>query len=273
VYEQRLRILDKFASLRRTRLDVAQTMIIPDVSQPGSSFFFEKIPLSVSWQGENPEEPFEPAPLLNEKVCLWTGDVTVLECGAIAVPTMWNFEPEGAGLSGNVYLKGGLSVKRDCLEHGIVECGQTVVTKGYDLPCQFVFHTAPPSFRRIQNQYDMLQSCYETCFAVLVEQGVRTIAFTCLGTGSKFNQPKVDAAHIALKTARRWLEAPGHAELVDRVAFVVKNARQEEIYEQLLKVYFPVTTRATPPAPALLDDDSSQQVLEDLLSQLPTPPQ
>jgi len=269
VYAQRLEILDKFKALRKVRQEVAETMMVPDITQPGSSFFVDRIPLSVDWAGRDHEEVFVLDEELNAKVSLWTGDITSLKIDAIVIPEMWNFEPEGAGLVSLVHSKAGPGLRAECARLGIVETGMTVVSKGYGLPANFVFHTAPPPYRQSHNQYDLLQSCYQTSLEAMGTCGVKTLALTCLGTGAKFNQPPTEAAHVALGTVRRWLESGDHRQRVGRIVFAVRNALQQEIYEQLMKEYFPVfpANKAASPQQRLTPEE-----VEALLLQLPSPP-
>jgi len=150
------------------------------------------------------------------------------------------------------------------------ETGETVVTKGYHLPCKHVLHTAPPAFRAEGNELPLLERCYRSSLEAAVAEGMRVVAFPALGTGAKFNQPPVEAAHVALRTVRRWMEAGDNQERVERIVFVVKNARLEEIYEQLMRCYFPFEPFHRLPA----SSSSSQPApdLEAMLLDLPSPP-
>ena len=79
-------------------------------------------------------------------------------------------------------------------------------------------------------------SCYESCLALCLEHGIRSIAFPCISTGA-YGYPSVEAADVALTSTRRWLLA--HSQAVDRIMFVTRRPRDEEAYGWLMLALFP----------------------------------
>lgn len=71
---------------------------------------------------------------------------------------------------------------------------------------------------------------------VLRDAGLRTIAFSLVNTDRK-GYPKHEAAHVALRTVRRFLEAHGAG--VSTVLFAVESGEDWKIYESTLPLYFP----------------------------------
>lgn len=95
-----------------------------------------------------------------------------------------------------------------------------------------VIHTVGPQDGSPQK----LQSCYTECFAIQTENHLASIAFPCISTGI-YGFPNRLAAHIALKSARKALEAN---EQLERVIFCTFLPIDVDIYETLLQMYFPV---------------------------------
>ena len=89
----------------------------------------------------------------------------------------------------------------------------------------------------INDQFLLVRSCYQSSLSLTLSHGLRSIAFPCISTGA-YRYPSVEAADIALSTVRDWLLH--NLDSVDRVVFVTRRARDEEVYSLLLLVYFPL---------------------------------
>lgn len=95
-----------------------------------------------------------------------------------------------------------------------------------------VIHTVGPQ----DGSAKKLETCYKNCFAIQAEHKIKSIAFPCISTGI-FGFPNRLAAHIALKAARKALEAN---EDLERVIFCTFMPIDVEIYETLMQMYFPL---------------------------------
>ena len=96
-----------------------------------------------------PHHPYPPPPsaAINRLVKLWQGDITRLGVGAVvnaANGGMW----AGGGICGAIHSAAGRELEVECerwvAAHGDVATGETLVTKAYRLPAQYVFHTVGP---------------------------------------------------------------------------------------------------------------------------------
>ena len=63
-------------------------------------------------------------------------------------------------------------------------------------------------------------------------------AFCCISTGI-YGYPEVPACHVALRTAREWLEEPAHHGLLDRLVFCVFLDKDLRVYQRVMPQYFP----------------------------------
>ena len=88
------------------------------------------------------------SPSLNRVVKLWQGDITRLRVGAVvnaANSGMW----AGGGICGAIHSAAGGELEAECerwvAANGQVPTGQTLVTRAYKLPAEYVFHTVGPT--------------------------------------------------------------------------------------------------------------------------------
>ena len=78
---------------------------------------------------------------------------------------------------------------------------------------------------------ELLASCYRSCLALAAEHGLRSVAFCCISTG-EFHFPNQEAAEIAVRTVREFLEQQTTS--VERVIFNVFKDLDAAIYRRLL---------------------------------------
>lgn len=96
-----------------------------------------------------------------------------------------------------------------------------------------MIHTVGP----MGEKPDLLSSCYKNSLNVLLENGLKSVAFPCISTGI-YGYPQLPAAHVASYTVRKHLE--NHSDKVDRVIFCLFTPEDKEIYEGVLQSYFPL---------------------------------
>jgi O-acetyl-ADP-ribose deacetylase (regulator of RNase III) len=68
-----------------------------------------------------------------------------------------------------------------------------------------------------EREDELLARCYQSCFQIVLERGIRSIAFPAISTGA-YGFPIDRASRIAVAEARSFLAAHPHA--VDRIVFV-----------------------------------------------------
>ena len=110
--------------------------------------------------------------------------------------------------------------------------GLAKMTGAYNLPAKWVAHTVGPIADGNPGDEDraLLASCYESCLDAARETGAESIAFCCIGTGV-FGFPQKEAAEIAVRTVRRWLDGNGPG---THVVFDVFLESDERIYRDIL---------------------------------------
>ncbi|XP_050358176.1 macro domain-containing protein RSc0334-like [Nymphalis io] len=168
---------------------------------------------------------------LSGKVSIFKGDITKLEVDAI-VNAANSRLIAGGGVDGAIHRAAGPLLQAECNTLGGCPTGEARITGGYNLPCKYVIHTVGPQNGSAPN----LQSCYEKSLAFQNQYNLTSIAFPCISTGI-YGFPNRLAAHIALRTARKFLE---NNKDLERIIFCTFMPIDVDIYETLMQLYFPI---------------------------------
>lgn len=176
------------------------------------------------------------------RVCLWQGDITLIDADAIMNAAnsklLGCFVPGHACIDNAIHTYAGVQLRLAChklmAEQGHDERTGTVkATPAFNLPSRYVLHTVGPIVpSHVPSLCDeaALRSSYRSCLAKATEMGCESIALCCLSTGV-FGYPQAAAARVAVDEALRYL-ANDDAGL--RVVFNVFLDSDKWIYQQLI---------------------------------------
>jgi len=146
------------------------------------------------------------------------GDITTQIVDAV-VNAANNSLLGGGGVDGAIHQAAGPMLLEECRTLKGCKTGDAKMTRGYNLPANYVIHTVGPIWQEGTNDEDMLlANCYRSCFALARKHGIRTIAFPSISTGV-YRFPVKRASHIALKEIFHELETNIELELVLIVCF------------------------------------------------------
>lgn len=173
---------------------------------------------------------------------LWRGDITTLAADTIVNAAnsgmLGCFVPCHGCIDNAIHSAAGLQLRDACAEimraQGHPEpAGRAKLTCAYNLPARYVLHTVGPIVGRWVTWKDRreLAACYRSCLALAAEHGLRSVAFCCISTG-EFHFPNQEAAEIAVRTVREFLEQQTTS--VERVIFNVFKDLDAAIYRRLL---------------------------------------
>ena len=173
---------------------------------------------------------------------LWKGDITLLRCGAIVNAANSGmtgcYRPCHACIDNCIHTYAGVQLRRECGEimakQGFPEpTGRAKLTKGYNLPCDYILHTVGPIVDGplTEEHKRLLRSCYRNCLTLAAENGVGSVAFCCISTGV-FGFPKREAAEIAVETVEDWKREQNSGM---KVIFNVFGNEDLAIYRALLR--------------------------------------
>jgi len=157
------------------------------------------------------------------------GDITKLAVDAI-VNAANSSLLGGGGVDGAIHRAAGTELLEACRKLNGCKVGQAKLTKGFKLPASYVIHTVGPVWQGgAKDEAKQLAACYRECITLAVQHDIRSLAFSCISTGS-YSFPAQAAAEIAVATAK---EHAGSANL--DITFCCFSERDLEIYTTLLR--------------------------------------
>merc|ERR1712107_212155 len=107
--------------------------------------------------------------------------------------------------------------------------GTCIVTKAFCLPASYVIHTTGP----VGEKPLLLRACYESVLSACKRHKIKSVAFCCISTGL-FGYPAANAARVAIRTVKDWMDQKGNASCLDYVVFNVFTQQDYNIYRHLL---------------------------------------
>ncbi|XP_061502086.1 protein GDAP2 homolog isoform X5 [Anopheles gambiae] len=185
-----------------------------------------------------PKHPVTPFPCdaqINNRLVIWEGDISQLKVDAITNSTDETLTEKNR-VSKKIFGRAGAALT-SAIVHDVRRCktGEVRVTPGFFLPSKYIIHTVGPIYSEKYRTASeaTLHACYRNVLYKARELGLRTVALCDISSVQR-NFPPDTAAHIALRTVRRFLEQY-RAEIV--IVCLESNARS--IYEVLAPLYFP----------------------------------
>jgi O-acetyl-ADP-ribose deacetylase (regulator of RNase III) len=137
----------------------------------------------------------------------------------------------GGGVDGAIHRAAGPGLLAECRTLGGCPTGEARITKGYNLPAQWVIHTAGPVWRGGKyGEDDLLARCYRNCLILAAQHAIRTIAFPAISTGI-YGFPLERATQIAITETSRFLA--GNTE-IEEVRFVCFGAGTYRVYRSII---------------------------------------
>jgi O-acetyl-ADP-ribose deacetylase (regulator of RNase III) len=153
-----------------------------------------------------------------ERIAVVAGDITRQRADAIvnaANTTLLG----GGGVDGAIHRAAGPELLAECRTLGGCATGRAKITPGYKLPAKWVIHTVGPVWHDGNHGEDeLLASCYRSCFVLVEQHGIKTVAFPSISTGA-YGFPMERAARIAVRETKDFLERNRSVEKVILVCF------------------------------------------------------
>lgn len=158
---------------------------------------------------------------------IFKGDITKLKVDAI-VNAANSSLLGGGGVDGAIHRAAGPKLLEECKKLKGCKTGQAKITKGYNLPANFVIHTVGPIWNGGNNNEDeLLTNCYRNSLTLAIENKIRTIAFPAISTGV-YGFPLERAAQIAIKTVKKFIQAD---KSIHKIIFICFDDRAYQTYK------------------------------------------
>jgi O-acetyl-ADP-ribose deacetylase (regulator of RNase III) len=142
----------------------------------------------------------------------------------------------GGGVDGAIHRAAGPELLEECRTLGGCPTGAAKLTRGYRLPARYVLHTVGPVWvDGHAGEDELLARCYRSCFALLEEHGLKSIAFPAISCGA-YGFPVDRAAAIAVGAIKHFLGRNAEAE---RVLVVCYTTEVYDAYRAVLQDLVP----------------------------------
>lgn len=163
-------------------------------------------------------------------------DITTLKIEAIVNSTNSSMQA-GEGIDAAIHAKAGEKLQEECLHFAPCPVGEVRITRGYDLPANFVIHTVGPKWTGGEDGEDgQLALCYKNTLELATNFDIKSIAFSAISTGAH-GFPKPRAALLAMSEVITFLKENKEFERLVFCCLDYKMALQyEEAYDKLEKV-------------------------------------
>ncbi len=169
--------------------------------------------------------------IISGKIAVIEGDITQQPVDAI-VNAANSSLLGGGGVDGAIHRVAGSGLLEECRRLNGCKTGDAKITKGYNLPANWVIHTVGPVWQDGNHGEDeLLASCYRRCLELAEQQGIRTLAFPAISTGV-YRFPPDRAARIAVTEVKMFLES--HTSL-EQVIFVCFSRQSYDGYVTAVK--------------------------------------
>lgn len=139
----------------------------------------------------------------------------------------------GGGVDGAIHRAAGKALLAECRSLDGCPTGEARLTKGYDLPADYVIHTVGPVYAQYSptQAAQLLRSAHRNSLTLAHEQGLKSIAFPAISTGV-YGYPIAEAAQVALSATIDHLKK--HQSPLELVRFVLFSDRAFCIFSETL---------------------------------------
>lgn len=164
--------------------------------------------------------------MISGKIAVIEADITQQQVDAI-VNAANSSLLGGGGVDGAIHRVAGPGLLAECRLLNGCKTGDAKITRGYNLPANWVIHTVGPIWQDGNHGEDnLLASCYRRCLELAAQYKIRTIAFPAISTGV-YRFPPNRAARIAVTEVKTFLES---CISVEQVIFVCFSRQSYDCY-------------------------------------------
>ena len=134
-------------------------------------------------QAELKEKNIKDVNDFEDRLSLWQGSITEIKVGAIvnfATPKLTGcFKPNHNCIDNNIHSNAGIRLRLKCKEISRdkdIEVSKVALTKGFNLPCEYIIHTVKPSVDDITDEViEEIKECIINSLDLAKKNGIKTI--------------------------------------------------------------------------------------------------
>lgn len=164
-------------------------------------------------------------------------DITTLEVDAIVNAANAELAP-GGGVCGAIHAAAGPELAKECAALGGCPTGEARITRGYNLPAEWVIHAVGPVWGGGENREDaLLRGCYLSSLNLAHAHDLTSIAFPAISTGI-YRYPAPRAADIAVRAALddiRNFEESADTNTLKQIVFCCFGADSTNLHKEALQ--------------------------------------
>lgn len=161
-----------------------------------------------------------------------TADITQLDLDVI-VNAANNSLLGGGGVDGAIHQAAGPELLAVCKTLGGCETGDAKITKGFELPAQWVVHTVGPVWAGgDQGESQRLARCYRRSLELAETVQASSVAFPAISCGV-YGYPAEQAVPIAIHSVRQYFDESSLSS-INELIFCCFDQRMAELYHQAL---------------------------------------
>jgi len=105
----------------------------------------------------------------------------------------------GGGVAGAIHRAAGPELAEACHPLAPIEPGQAVMTRGFNLPNDWVIHVLGPRYGIDEPASELLAQAYRNALRLCSRKSLQSVGFPALSAGA-FGYPLAEAAGIAVRT-------------------------------------------------------------------------
>ena len=174
---------------------------------------------------------------VDTNISLYFGDITTLRADCIVNSGnnvgLGCFIPTHRCIDNTIHTYAGIRLRLECnkkLKGKLLNNGDILVCKGYNLPCNHIITTVGPQIKRdiCKEDENDLKKCYENTLRYAIKHHYKSIVFPCISTGM-FGYPIQKSKYIAYNTIK---ELTKRSKI--KVIFCVYS---KEDYNEYLKLF------------------------------------
>ena len=143
----------------------------------------------------------------------------------------------GGGIDGLIHRAAGPQLRTECRRLNGCETGDSRLTYGYELPCDYIIHSVGPVWMGgTAGEKELLRSCYTSALELAAENKIRRLAFCSISTG-ELGYPVERAAKVAVATVCDFVKK--NPDAFDDICWVVPDDLCLKSYSEEIKAAVP----------------------------------